>query len=155
MTDPHLLGEGLLPTPFTAQEIRRGCPSGRTIRLLVEPADGTPYKRVSRFSDCDESGATIESWRVLPDGERADVSSVRSTWLDLQRHAAFPEDSTRVTQSTIDLPFGAFACLVFTSDSGARFDFATDLPGMPARYEIPVGGGGVEVTTMVADERYH
>jgi hypothetical protein len=43
--------------------------------------------------------------------------------------------------------------VVYTSDSGARFFFVTDLPGMPARYEIPVAGGGVEVTTMVADER--
>lgn len=113
MTDPHVLGEGLLPTPFTADE----------------------------------------SWRVLPDGGRADVSSRRSTWLELQRHAAFPEDSTSVTQSTLELPLGTSACLVYTSDAGARFVFAIDLPGMPARYEIPVAGGGVEVTTMVADER--
>jgi hypothetical protein len=153
VTDAHVLGEGLLPTPFTAEEIRRGCPPGRTIRLLVEPAEEAPYERVNRFTDCDETGATLESWRVLPDGERADVSSRRSTWLDLQRHAAFPEDSTRVTQETLDLTFGSFDCLVYTSDSGARFFFATDLPGMPARYEIPVGGGDVEVTTLVADDR--
>jgi hypothetical protein len=153
MSDPHLLGDGLLPTPFTAEEIRRGCPEGRTIRLLVEPATGAPYERVNRFSDCDEEGATIEGWRVLPDGERDDVSSGRSSWLDLQRHAAFPADSTQVTQSTVDLAFGSFAAVVYTTGSGARFVFATDLPGMPARYEIPVGDGVVEVTTMIADER--
>jgi hypothetical protein len=84
---------------------------------------------------------------------RPAARSGRSTWLDLQRHAAFPDDSTRITQSTLDLALGAFACVVYTSDSGARFFFVTDLPGMPARYEIPVAGGGVEVTTMVADER--
>ena len=34
--DPHVLGPGLLPTPFTADEIRVACGSGRTMRLLVE-----------------------------------------------------------------------------------------------------------------------
>jgi hypothetical protein len=153
MTDPHELGEGLLPTPFTADEIRQGCPAGRTIRLRVEPASGTPYVRVNRFVECDAEGATIESWVVGDDGEQVGLAADRSSWLDLQRHAAFPVVGTTVTDEPLELRFGLFACRVYTRAGGARFLFATDLPGMPVRYEIPDGEGGVAVTEMVADER--
>jgi hypothetical protein len=153
VADPHELGEGLLPTPFTADEIRQGCPVGRTIRLRVEPATGTPYERVSRFVDCDADGATIESWVVGDDGEQIGLAADRSSWLDLQRHAAFPVAGTTVTDESIELGFGRFACRVYSRDGGARFVFATALPGMPVRYEIPDGEGGVAVTEMVADER--
>lgn len=153
MTDPHVLGEGLLPTPFTAAEIRRGCPPGRTIRLRVVPTDGPPYERVSRFVDCDAEGATVESWVVGDDGEQVGLATDRSSWLDLQRHAAFPVDGTTVTDESLDLGFGRFACRVYTRAGGARFVFATTLPGMPVRYEIPDGAGRVAVTEMVADER--
>ena len=43
--------------------------------------------------------------------------------------------------------------LFYTRDSGARFVFAKGHAGMPARYELPDGAGGVEVTTMVADDQ--
>jgi hypothetical protein len=152
VTDPHVLGDGLLPTPFSADEIRDGCPAGRTIRLLVEPASGASYERINRFVDCDADGATIESWVVGADGEPVDHSSARSAWLDLQRHASFPVATTRRTEELVDLPLGRVECLVYTGDSGARFVFAKDHAGMPARYELPDDGGGVEVTTMVADD---
>ncbi len=153
MTDPHVLGDGLLPTPFSAAEIRDGCPVGRTIRLLVEPAAGASYERMNRFADCDAEGATIESWVVGVGGEPVDLSTDRTTWLDLQRHASFPAATTRRTEETVDLPVGRVECLVYTRDSGARFVFAKDHAGMPARYELPDGAGGVDVTTMVADDR--
>jgi hypothetical protein len=47
--DPHILGPGLLPTPFTADEIRAGCPDGRFIRLLVEVDVQEPFIRTNRF----------------------------------------------------------------------------------------------------------
>ena len=106
---------------------------------------------MNRFVDSDAEGATIESWVVGVDGEPVDRSADRSTWLDLQRHASFPAATTRRTEETVDLPLGRLECLVYTRDSGARFVFAKGHAGMPARYELPDGAGGVEVTTMVAD----
>jgi hypothetical protein len=152
VTDPHVLGDGLLPTPFSAAEIRAGCPAGRTIRLLVEPASGASYERVNRFVACDDEGATIESWVVGLDGESVDRSSDRATWLDLQRHASFPDATTRRTEEMVDLPLGPVECVVYTTESGARFVFGKGHAGMPVRYELPDGEGGVEVTTMVADD---
>ena len=151
--DPYDLGEGLLPTPFSAEEIRLGCPAGRTIRLLVEPATGASYERVNRFADCDAEGATIVSWTVGPDLQPVGLTSGRSTWLDLQRHAAFPSATTRRTEEELDLALGRVQCVVYTLSSGARFTFGRGFAGMPVRYEIPTDEGGVDVTTMVSDER--
>jgi hypothetical protein len=153
VADAHLLGEDLLPTPFTADEIREGCPEGRTIRLRVEPATGAAYERVNRFVDCDAEGATIESWVVGDRGQQVGPAANRQTWLELQRHAAFPVEGTTVSEEPLELPFGRFVCRVYARAGGARFLFARDLPGMPVRYEIPDGEGGVAVTEMVADER--
>jgi len=49
MSDPHVLVPGTAPTPLTADEIRAGSAEGRTITLLVEPAEGPSWQRVNRF----------------------------------------------------------------------------------------------------------
>jgi len=180
MTDPHLLGPGLLPTPFTADEIRTGCPDGRTIRLFVEPAEGEPFERVNRFVEADETGATIERWWVGPDGlVDGEVERERTSWLDLQRHAAFPADRTTSSRETLELPIGTVECLrydvrpeasvgasVSAADAApgavtgavvdghavATFWFSLAHPGMPVRYEQVADAGGIDRTTMVGDE---
>lgn len=152
--DPRVLAEGLAPTPFTADQIRAGCPTGRTIRMVVEPSHAAPYVRISRFVECDEGGATIESCRPADEtGTAREVVSTRSTWLDLQRHAAFPATATAIERGRVELCFGTFDCAIYTLDSGPRFWFADDLPGMPVKYEIPDGDGWVDVTTVISDER--
>lgn len=42
--DPRVVQPGHAQTPFTADEIREGCPTGRTIGLLVEPPDADPMR---------------------------------------------------------------------------------------------------------------
>lgn len=149
--DPRQPEPGLLPTPFTADEIRAGCPEGHTVRLRVTEPDGTSYRRLSRYTGCDEAGATIESWRVdehgLPVG---DVHSERSTWRELQEHASFPADRTTVEPGTLDLATGSHWCWVYTvgGTAGPRFWFADAFPGMPVRFEIPTADG-VETTEMI------
>ena len=142
--DPHLLRPDHHPTPFTADEIRRGCPSGRTIRMRVERAGEGPIVRVTRFLDGDADGADGEVWAETPDGERlGDVERWRSTWLDFQGHASMPLATTVVTEETIALPAGTFDCLVYTRSDGDDVDtfwFARSAPGMPLRYESRVGG---------------
>jgi hypothetical protein len=158
MSDPHVLGEGLLPTPFSADEIRAGCAEGRTIRLLVEPAQGEPFERVNRFVDCNESGATLERWRLGGDGGvDGEVERERTTWLELQGHAAFPDDRATRSRETVELPIGRVECLRYDVRAAvhddapvATFWFALAHPGMPARYEQRAGTG-FDRTTMVAD----
>jgi hypothetical protein len=158
-SDPHVLGPGLLPTPFTAAEIRAASGSGKTIRILVELPDGERFERIHRFSDCDDEGATLERWRVAVDGGvDGEVSSRRVTWFELQQHAAFPADRTSRSNETLELPIGRVECVRYdTRDDAwadapvATFWFAHDYPGMPVRYEEATPAG-VERTIVVAIE---
>ncbi|MDQ0893888.1 hypothetical protein QFZ26_001443 [Agromyces ramosus] len=160
LSDPHVLGPGLLPTPFTADEIRAGCPDGRLIRLLVEPGQGEPFERVNRFAEGDESGAVIEHWRVGADGGvEGEIERERSTWLELQEHAAFPSDRTTRSRETLELPIGRVDCLRYDTRLGpgaespvATFWFALGHAGMPVRFDVPTPDGVVS-TKMVADVR--
>ena len=154
--DPHVLGDALAPTPFTADEIRSGCPEGRTIRIGVMPSAGHPFVRVSRFEQCDDEGAVLARWRIGEDGEPdAAIERSRVSWLDLQRHAAFPAEATRILAAAIVLPFGEFEGLVYRVVRDGResvFWFARALPGMPVRVERH-GAEGVDVELMISDER--
>lgn len=138
MPDLHILGAGLAPTPFTADEIRAGCPEGRTIRLFLEPAGGDAVHRLNRFVGCDEEGATLERAMLSPDGDVAGpLEAERVTWLGLQRHASFPEGLTTIEPATVDLPIGTVDCLRYIVRDGEDVDtfwFALAHPGMPVRY---------------------
>jgi hypothetical protein len=150
-SDPHVLGPGLAPTPFTAAEIRAGCPAGRVVHLLVEDAGEAPYVRYNRFASCDAEGATIE--RGLLDA--APDSSGRTTWADLQAHAAFPAEATVIAPATIEIPLGVLACDRYTvrDEEGVHsFWFAAAYPGMPVRFTREVRGRTVATTTMIASE---
>lgn len=153
--DPHVLAPGHAPTPFTADEIRAGCPTGRTIRLLVEGVDETPFHRVSRFVECDEAGATLERSRLSLDGSPlAEPEVDRMTWRDLQAHASFPAEDTTVEHERIQTAIGELDCLRYTVREGATdriFWFAKDRPGMPIRSLTRTGGRVVTAVSVVDD----
>lgn len=135
--DPNVLGPGLAPTPFTADQIRGGCPPGRLITSHVEGA-GTTTRVTNRYLACDDEGAEIERTEYGPDGSVAEQETGRVTWLELQGHAAFPADSTTVEPVVLEGPLGRDDCLLYTVTAGPvvrRFWFATDRPGMPVRVE--------------------
>lgn len=149
--DPRVLGPGLAPTPFTAEEIRAGCPVGRTIDLLVESAGAAPYVRYNRFVACDETGATIERGRRSGDAE-VESTRARSSWAELQAHAAFPATATTIEPETIAIPLGTVDCLRYTvrdGDDMTVFWFAPAFPGMPVRVSSPADDS---TTTMIASE---
>lgn len=131
MTDPHLLGPGLLPTPFTAAEIRDATGTGKLIRLLLEGLDGPIGEHVNRFRDTDEEGATLDRWAVE---DPSAVVSNRVTWAELQAHAAFDADTTSVSTVALSSPLGALTCRKYETGDGV-FWFSIDHPGMPVQYE--------------------
>ena len=113
--DPHQFRPGDQPTPFSADEIRRGCPPGRTVRTLVVRAGQEPYVRVTRFSTGDGAGAEQELWTETPDGTRlTETETGHSICRELQGHASMPADRTTVTEEEIDTPAGSFDCLRYT-----------------------------------------
>ena len=153
--DPHVLEDGHQPTPFTAAEIRAASRLGRTVRQIVE-VDGTaPVSRVQEFVEVDDAGATRLVYKVGPDGSRQDARRSRSTWLDLQRHASMPIETTTIDEVTIDSPMGPLDCLRYTARDGEAIEtfwFARSMPGMPVRTERVEGGRVVERVTMIANE---
>ncbi|HEX5590853.1 MAG TPA: hypothetical protein VFX65_11240, partial [Candidatus Limnocylindrales bacterium] len=152
-SDPHVLGPDMLPTPFTADEIRRGCPDGRLIRLLVEVDGQETVLRTNRFVGGDDEGSTIESQRLALDGRPLGrVDAARTTWRELQAHASFPVATTTRTAETIETPLGTNECLRYTRTDGTRvstFWFAKALPGMPIRYQAEESGRVVSQVTML------
>ncbi|MCI0345967.1 MAG: hypothetical protein L0221_11075 [Chloroflexi bacterium] len=154
--DPHILGPDLLPTPFTADEIRQGCPLGRVIRLLVEHEDEVPSLRMNTFVAADADGATIESQRLSLNGRPMDnATASTTTWRQLQAHAAFPADRTTVRSEELDLGFGLLDCLRYDVVDGATtntFWFARSAPGQPVRYRTVEDGRVTSTVTMIADE---
>lgn len=152
-SDPHVLGPGFWPTPFTAAEIREASRGGKTIRLLVEHPDGARTERVNSFSDGDDDGAMLTQWVI---GDDAPATERRVTWAELQGHASFPHDRSHRSTETIDHPLGHLECIRFDVRSHpdaapATFWFALAFPGMPVLYETPVEGG-IERTIVTTIE---
>jgi hypothetical protein len=153
--NPHVVEPGHAPTPFTAEEIRRGCPEGRTIRLLVETAAEQPYMRTITFRKCDRNGAVQERAAATLTGDRlSPVQTQRSTWAELQAHASFPADRTEINQVMLETPLGRHECLRYSVTDGSTvetFWFAKTLPGMPVRFTSEVAGQMVSAVVMVSD----
>lgn len=143
MSDPHVLGEGLAPTPFTAAEIRTGCPDGHTLRVRTTSA-GVVSEATHRFDDGDADGVTIS--HLSDTGSH----SARVAWLDLQAHASFPEDRTTISTEVITTEIGELDCLRYDveGEPAMTFWFALAHPGMPVRYT-----DGRSVTEVVGVER--
>jgi hypothetical protein len=153
--DPHILEPGHAPTPFTADEIRRGCPTGRTIRLLVEIEGKPPFLSVNRFVRAGADGAIVERTRFTLAGEPlGDAVQGRETWLELQAHASFLANRTEVAPEHVETPLGVLGCLRYTVTDGATvetFWFAKTKPGMPIKYTTQEAGTVSSVVTVIED----
>jgi len=153
--DPHVVEPGHAPTPFTADEIRRGCPQGRTIQLVVETAGEQPYMRTITFRECDGTGAVQERAAATLTGDQiSPVQTQTSTWSELQAHASFPAERTAIGQVVLETPLGRLDCLRYTVTDGSTVDtfwFAKTLPGMPVRFTSQVDDQVVSAVAMVTD----
>ena len=145
-----------LPTPFSASDIRAGCPLGRTIQLQSEAPGGELTFRQIRFAEVDADGAIQEiqstDARGIPIGE---PTRQRSSWLDLQQHASQPESTTVIDEVDLTLPLGTEACWRYTvsgGDTRVSFWFAKGRAGMPVQVEQRVSGELVSRSVVIADE---
>lgn len=153
--DPRILEPGHAPTPFTADEIRSGCPAGRTMKLLVEAAVEPPYHRHIKFIEVDDRGATQDLWRTTLDGlPLGEIDTVYSTWDELQRHASFRAAATAIESESIDLDTGTVDCLRYTVREGITihtFWFAPTLPGMPVKFTAHADDRLTYLSVMIAN----
>jgi hypothetical protein len=152
--ESHRLRPDHLPTPFSAAQIRDGCRLGRTIHLREEvPGEEVTYRRVV-FTEVTAEASVQELQATDADGHPVgEATQGTSTWLDLQRHASQPADTTSVAEVSLTLPFGEHDCWLYTARRGeaeVRFWFAKDLPGMPVQIEEWVDGALTGRTVMTA-----
>lgn len=155
-SDPHVLDPDHQPTPFSAEEIRLGCPAGRTVRMRVEQPGQPTVIRTTTFVTVDAEGADQEVREETLDGEPVgDVVRRRSTWLGFQGHASMPKAETTIHDETIEIPAGRFDCLVYTRTDGpevSTFWFARSAPGLPLRFESRVDGEPVYAAVALSNE---
>lgn len=145
MDDPRVLHPGHAPTPFTAEEIRQGCPPGRMVTARTEAAGEPDRVDVTLFVDSDEDGALLES----------NGHEHRVAWRELQGHASFPADATTISEDVVDIPLGRMECLsyrVVADDVVSTFWFAKDRPGVPVLFVTESNGAVLSTTFVVADE---
>lgn len=152
MTDPHVIDPGHAPTPFTAAEIRRGCPAGRQVTVVHTDADGSAEYWTTTFAKVDEEAALLINQQVGEDGQPiGDASELTATWDELQAHASFPAESTAITATTLDTPIGELDCLRYEVSDGTAAKtlwFAKNLPGLPVK-TVYVEEGQNQLTTLV------
>ncbi len=153
--DANTIQPDHLPTPFSAADIRAGCPVGRTIQLQSEAAGGELTFLRIRFVEVDADGAVQESQATdregLPIGE---PTLRRSSWLELQHHASQPASATVIDEVDLKLPFGTEACWRYTvsaRDGSFTFWFAKGRAGMPVQAEEHAGGELVSRSVVIAD----
>lgn len=133
----HVMQEGHAPTPFSAREIREGCPDGRRVRFRTTPGpDAAPFETELRFVDGDAEAVMVENIRLGADGlPIGEPRGRRSPWEELQAHASFPSAGVTITPvEGIESPIGPFDGWLYevrNDVSITNYWFATSLPGPP------------------------
>jgi len=145
--------EELAPAPFTAEQVRGATRNERRYTFRVEQ-EGQPTALVHlTFYHVDAEGARVSEGGTREDGTGYGVSPGRVTWAKLQLHGFFPKAATTITEETILVPAGKFACLVYTVKKGdgtvSRYYFAKDLPGAPVLTTIEKDGKRRKSSTLI------
>jgi hypothetical protein len=154
----HRMKEGHAPTPFSAEQIRKGCPPGRVITLKIERPGKDPVQQKLHFVGGDKEFAEIEFVPMDKDGKHLREPVMRrSKWTALQAHASMPEKGLVITEGEVKVPVGKFKCWVYTqtTEAGGRktvrtLHFAKKLPGPPVLVTVDVNGKRTQTVTMVA-----
>jgi hypothetical protein len=154
--DPYLAEPGHLPTPFTADQLREGCPDGRTLLVRTEPAGQEAHERVVRFVEGDADGVVQVRSESGPGGSVGpELGRSRSTWRELQAHASYPAGRTTRERVRLEHPLGDLDCLRYTMGDGDAVDqawFDVDRPGMPVLLESRRGADLLVRVVVLADE---
>jgi hypothetical protein len=128
----------IAPQLFTVEQLREGCPQGRTIEFRIA-VDGKPTTIEHwEFTVVSASEATIHAVTRDESGAVLDDETGSSTWDDLHHHGQFPAASTTFEDNVrVTVPAGNFTTRLYvvTRDGVTqRFWFAPDLPGPPVLF---------------------
>jgi hypothetical protein len=100
------------PYPFTASEIRAGCPLGRMIDYRIEKVGDSARSERWAFAPVGEDSVTITTTPLDAQGNATGVPETQtSKWTELHEHAHFPRPATKVSEESLTVPAGTFAVL--------------------------------------------
>ena len=147
--------EGMLPRPFSADEIRGAWVEGLSVALQNATPQGIQFQRWSVVS-ADETGAEIEFAMTDPSGAViGEPTRRRSGWEELAAHGDSPAATTTRQQETRETPLGELAGWTYTltdpaSESVTESFFSDQHPGAPVL--MVVTQSGVETLRMAMVE---
>jgi hypothetical protein len=149
----------IAPLPYTPEQIRDGCPKGRTIVYRIDKKGAPTARHVMHFDRVDADGAETTSRDESEDGAPIGApKSGRATWAELQHHADVPRATTTVRDEDVTVPAGTFHCRHYETraskpegESIKHMWFANDRPGPPVLMTVDVGGARVMTMTMLSD----
>ncbi len=153
--DTNRVHDDHAPTPFTASEIRRGCRTGRLIRLRIWSKGKPPAVQTWRFLDDSPTDAKIEMSVADETGRDLGGPKLETVlWADLQSHASFPEAVTEITTTHRATPIGQHECWTYVvrrkgENTVERYWFSKTLPGPPIEYVREVNGEIVARQSMI------
>lgn len=128
----------MVPTPFTAAEIRDAMPVGTTVALRQETPGATPVVARWEVVDADDDAVLIEYTRATEDGVAlTPPTRKRDLWTDLESHARFPAASTTRVRTSMATPLGTF--------EGWRYEVRASTPGQEP---VPGAPPSDEVRTL-------
>ncbi|MCP4147652.1 MAG: hypothetical protein GY757_07870 [bacterium] len=137
--ESHKMQPDHAPTPFSAAQIRSGCPEGRKIVFQVESFGKSLMIQSIEFLTCQEKKVVYEIVTKGVDGKKMGPRKmITGNWKDLQAHASFPKAETVITNDTYTAPAGTFDCRLYTitgKTNTKRLWFAKEMPGPPLAFE--------------------
>jgi hypothetical protein len=146
--------EEMLPTPYTAEQIRDAMPVGTTLKFVTEEAGKPAVTSLWTVVAADAETGTFRFQELAPDGTPAGVAEESTfPWPDLRDHALFPAAGTTRADSEVETPAGRFRTLSYevrTAEDVQRFHFSVDHPGPPVWMQVEKGGQVVLTMTLVA-----
>ena len=148
------------PTPFSAKEIREGCPRDRTMVFQIEVFGKPMMFRTTRFMSHFEDRTVMEDITKMADGKKVGKTQIiTAKWSDLQHHASFPAAKTKITNVKHTVPAGTFDCYLYTVTGTAagktvikQLYFAKKLPGPPIVYIEKTDGKITYNMTMIKNK---
>ena len=147
----------MLPTPFTAEQIRDEWIPGLTLVMHTRTPDGETWERWT-VAAADAEGAEIEFVEIDAEGTPIDAPRQgRSSWIALRNHASYPAAAATREQTTRDTALGQLEGWLYQVRDGAGGEteafFANDLPGAPLEMRVKKDDAMVMELTQIERTR--
>lgn len=140
------------PAPFTADQLRTGCPVGRRIVYKIEEEGKPVVRRTMEFIGNDANGAEIKGTTTDASGKEIESGASKATWTELRSHGEFDKNRLEIKHRTVSVPFGTLETTVYKVDAAdgtvTTYYFADTLPGPPVLIYVDKDGKRIRTQTM-------